>query len=167
MSRPAGTPAEGPRARLPFIDEYTIEIGAPPERVWDALVHEALPRFGAGAGPLGPLGARLLGCPYTERPGPGPHVPEAIVGFRVDRAERPALVALGGHHRFSRYSLTFTIEPAGAGSRLRATTHAAFPGPAGPWYRRLVIGTGAHVLLLRRLLSQIKRSVELRASRGS
>lgn len=156
--------------RLPFIDEYAIEIDAPPERVWDVLTHEALPRFGAGAGPLGPLGARLLGCPYAQAPPPGPGVPEEIVGFRVARAERPSLVELAGHHRFSRYSLTFTIEPAGRASRLRATTHAAFPGAAGRSYRLLVIGTGAHVLVLRRLLGAIKRAIErapARASRGS
>lgn len=155
------TALAGTRAALPFIDAHTIEVDAAAERVWDVLVHVVLPRFGAGLGPLGPPLARLVGCPYTQPPPPGTAVPETLVGFRVDRAERPALVALEGSHRFARYALTFRIDPAGDGaSRVSAETRAVFLGAAGRRYRGAVIGTGGHVFVVCRLLSQVRRLAE-------
>jgi hypothetical protein len=40
-------------------------------------------------------------------------------------------------------------------TRLRATTWAAFPGVAGTVYRALVIGTGGHRIVVRRILKRI------------
>lgn len=83
-----------------------------------------------------------------------------MVGFRVARAERP-LIALEGEHRFSRYTLTLRIEPAeGSSCIVTAEIRAVFPGRAGRLYRKAVIGTGAHVRVVRRLLSSIKRRAE-------
>ncbi|MEU7379549.1 hypothetical protein AB0A91_05950 [Streptomyces sp. NPDC042207] len=66
-------------------------------------------------------------------------------------------LVLTGCHRFSSHALTFRLEPAGPGrSRLCAETRAAFPGPAGALYRRLV-STGGHAMGMRRLLSAIDR----------
>lgn len=113
------------------------------------------------AGAVGPLFARLLGATNVESSPPGPGVPEAMVGFRVARAERPSLIALEGEHRFSRYTLTFQIEPDdGSSCIVTAETRAAFPGRAGRIYRKVVIGTGAHVIVVRRLLLSIKRRAE-------
>jgi hypothetical protein len=149
-------------AELPFVDAHTIEVSASAERVWDVLVTEILPGWGAGAGPLGRVGTRALACPYTDPPPPGAGVPSAIVGFRVERAERPTLVALAGRHRFASYTLTLRVESVAGrlASRLSAETCAAFPGPAGRVYRAAVIDSGAHVLVVRRLLSQVKRSAQ-------
>jgi hypothetical protein len=36
-----------------------------------------------------------------------------------------------------------------------AETRAVFPGPAGKLYRLLVIGSGAHVAVMRRMLKTI------------
>lgn len=142
---------------LPFIDAHTIEVNASAERVWDALVHGALPRFGAGMGPIGAPLARLAGCPYTRVWPPGAAVPETLVGFRVARAERPTLVELEGRHRFARYTLTFRIDPAGDHtSRLSAETRAVFAGSAGRGYRAAVIGSGGHVVVVRRLLARVR-----------
>jgi hypothetical protein len=44
-------------------------------------------------------------------------------------------------------------------SRLRAETHAAFPGLLGRLYRAAVIGSGGHRLVTRRLLRQIARGI--------
>lgn len=56
---------------------------------------------------------------------------------------------------------TFRLDEAGPGRvRVRAETRAVFPGPAGGLYRLLVIGTGAHVKLTRRLLTSIRRHAE-------
>jgi hypothetical protein len=108
------------------VDAHTVEVAAPPERVWDALVRRR-PR----------------------------------VGFRVAREERPAILALAGEHRFARYALNFRIDPAwGPASRLTAETYAAFAGATGCIYRQLVIGSGGHAIVVRRLLAQIRRRAE-------
>ena len=146
---------------LPHIDAHAVEVAAPAGVVWVALL-ETLPR-GFTANPAGRAGAALLGCAYRRPDGPLDRRGSTLVGFRVARAEPPSQLALEGEHRFSRYALTFDIEPAeGAENRslLRATTDAAFPGPHGRAYRALVIGTRAHVVLVRRLLDGIRRSAE-------
>jgi len=164
MSRQKSVPTGG---EPPFIDAHSLAVNAPPEQVWDATaqvtrgwLEHTFPRLGL-AGAAGPWLARLLACSNVERPRPGPGMPEAIVGFRVARAQRPSLIALEGEHRFSRYALTFHIEPTdGSGCIVRAETRAAFPGRGGRIYRRAVIGTGGHVFVVRRLLSSIKHRAE-------
>src|SRR3954471_9853671 len=77
-------------------------------------------------------------------------------GFRVAESTVPAKLVLEGRHPFSRYALVFLIEPRGdAGSRARAQTWAAFPGPHGRVYRALVIGSGIHAVLVRRMLRRL------------
>jgi hypothetical protein len=152
---------------LPFIDAHSLPVNASPDRVWEETaqvtrgwVGHTFPRSGI-AGAVGPLFARLLGASNVDSPPPGPGVPEAMVGFRVARAERPSLIALEGEHRFSHYALTFRIEPAeGSSCIVTAETRAVFPRRAGRLYRKAVIGTGAHVRVVRRLLSSIKRRAE-------
>jgi hypothetical protein len=143
---------------LPFIDAHQVDVAAEPERVWDATAR-LLPRIG---GRLGPAFARLLGCSEVERPALASHeLPDAIVGFRVERAERPSLIELRGQHRFARYALTFRIEPGtNSGSVLIAETDAEFPGAAGRLYRAAVIGTQGHVVVVRRLLRTVKRGAD-------
>lgn len=160
----AGTSAIG---KLPFIDAHSLAVNAPPEQVWEETaqvtrrwLEHTFPRLGVG-GAAAPLFARLLGASNVDSPLPGPGVPEAMVGFHVARAERPSLIALEGEHRFSRYALTFQIEPTDSSSCIvTAETRATFPGHAGRTYRKAVIGTGAHVMVVRRLLSSIKRRAE-------
>ena len=157
---------------LPFIDAYSVEAKAPPERVWDVIVDQVLPRFGGGfgsvaTGRIGQVGTRILRAPYAPpsragagAPGAGERAspPSVIMGFRVERAERPWLIALAGEHRFARYSLTLRVArtTSGSMSRLSAETRAVFPGTAGRAYRAAVIGTGAHRLVVGRLLSRIR-----------
>jgi hypothetical protein len=80
-----------------------------------------------------------------------------LPGFAVEHARPPSRLALGGRHRFSRYSLVFELEDAGLGrTRVRARSWAVFPGVLGRWYRALVVGTGAHRVVVRRLLRRIE-----------
>jgi hypothetical protein len=133
---------------LPYVDEHGLEIAAPASAIWAALLRVV--RGMAGNTAL----ARVLGCDpargtgeFAGRPG------DAVPGFRVVEAEPGRRLALRGRHRFADYALTFIVD----GDRLRAQTHAAFPGVRGRLYRALVIGSGAHRLVTRRLLRQVAR----------
>jgi hypothetical protein len=140
---------------LPFIDEHTQEVAAPPGKTWTALTRGAF--GGSGAGTF----ARLLGCEETALTGAPGEVGSTVPGFRVRHAERPRKLELEGRHRFSNYELDFEIEDLGGGrSLLRAITHAEFPGLRGRIYRGLVIGSRGHVLATRRLLRAIARRAE-------
>jgi hypothetical protein len=81
-----------------------------------------------------------------------------VVGFTVAEAEPERLLRLAGRHRYSRYELTFVLTAEPGGTALVARTHAAFPGPLGFAYRSLVIGTGGHRLVVRRMLAGVKRA---------
>jgi hypothetical protein len=78
----------------------------------------------------------------------------------VARSEPPREIALEGSHRFSRYRLAFEIEPAESGSRIRAVTHAEFPGIRGALYRAMVVGSGGHRIVTTRILRSIARRAE-------
>ena len=137
---------------LPFVDEHQILIGAPTDAVWRALTRLlARPRSGAETF------AYVLGA-QPHRTSPGPLVPGATLpGFEVAEAVAGRLLRLIGHHRFSRYELSYTLDPESSGTVLSARTRAAFPGLRGTVYRGLVIGSGAHRVLLQRQLQSIRR----------
>lgn len=143
-------------AGLPFVDEHARLVAAPPERAWDALVR-VLPR--AFGGSSAQRFARIVGCETTAADGAFPAEGGAIVGFRVARSAPPRELALVGRHRFSDYALVFHLDALdeGRATRVRARTHAAFPGAAGRAYRLAVIGTRGHVLVVRRLLRAVER----------
>jgi hypothetical protein len=149
--RPGGHRGGGDRLSedILYLDAYEVEVAAPPEDVWAAIE----PTMSAA---FGPRRARtiawLLGCDDDG-------------GFRVGRSEPPRALALEGRHRFSRYRLTFEVEPHVAGSRLRAVTHAEFPGLRGRFYRALVVGSGGHRIVTTRLLKSIAHRAE-RAARA-
>jgi len=136
--------------QLPFIDEHSQRVDAPADAVWMALLKVLRRRMGGSA-----RIARILGCDpaqgtaeFAGRPG------EAVPGFRVVASEPGRRLALRGRHRFANYALTFVVD----GDRLRAQTHAAFPGVLGRLYRAAVIGSGGHRLVTQRLLRQVARA---------
>ena len=136
----------------PFVDEHAIAVAAPPDAVWAALVH----RLGRDMGGAEPF-ALLLGCePARGTPDFSGGEGETLPGFRVLASEPGERLALGGRHRFSDYRLTFVLEE----GRLAARTHAAFPGLKGRAYRAAVIGSGAHRVITRRILSGVRRRAE-------
>lgn len=144
--------------QLPYIDEHVTEVAAVPQRTWDALLAVLGREFGNAASTRF---ARLLGCQPTDRSGTwdsGLTAGASLPGFGVQDVRAPVRLALGGSHRFSRYALIFALEPLGDdGCRLRAQTFAEFPGLSGRAYRALVIGTGGHRIVTRRLLGRIAR----------
>ncbi|WP_157592243.1 hypothetical protein [Solirubrobacter soli] len=82
---------------------------------------------------LSPVAALILAAPGSAPP---------------VAAQHPGRLELRGRHRFARYALVFLID----GGRVRAQTYAAFPGVEGRAYRALVIGSGAHRVVTKRLL---------------
>jgi len=142
---------------LPFVDEIGLGIDAPRDAVWVALC-EAVGRSFGGAGTMRFAG--LLGCADREARGQVDEPGATLVGFHVARSERPLELALEGEHRFAQYGLAFRIDDLGERSRLRAETRAALPGWHGRTYRALVIGSGGHVVAVKRLLNAVKARAE-------
>jgi hypothetical protein len=143
---------------LPLLDEHVVRTSAEPDRVWRALPAAIAGAFAQSRG--GGL-ARLLGC---RDDGDGARFVAVegttVPGFRVERVEAPRELELGGRHRFARYTLTFRIEPRAGGSSIHAETRAEFPGVHGAVYRALVVGSGGHRIVTRRILRSIARRAE-------
>lgn len=145
-------------SELPFIDEHTREIGAPPPGVWEAL-RQVVP--GSFSGRRASRVATLLGTDPGAVAGELGAEGSSFPGFRVTRSSPSSELALAGSHRFSTYELVFRIDDLGSGrSRLRAETRAAFPGLKGRLYRAAVIGTRGHVLATTRILRAVERRAE-------
>lgn len=143
---------------LPYVDEHSVEVGASVEETWGAVLRTA---EGSLASPRAEAGARWLGCEDVRPSGPRPlAVGSTIPGFHVQVADPGRQLALVGGHRFSRYALTFRLDPIDRGTRLRAETRAEFPGLRGRAYRAMVIGSRMHVVVTRRLLGAAKRRAE-------
>lgn len=137
---------------LPYIDEHSQAVDAPVDAVWAALVRVL--RGMRGSAPL----ARVLGCdPVRGTAEFAGRAGDAVPGFRVAEAEPGRRLVLRGRHRFANYRLTFLID----GGRLRAQTHAAFPGVLGRLYRAAVIASGGHRLVTRHMLRRVARAVVL------
>ncbi|MEU6308524.1 hypothetical protein [Streptomyces chartreusis] len=80
-------------------------------------------------------------------------------GFRVALSTPGKELAYVGQHPFSTYALLFhLVETPQGHTRLRAETRARFPGRAGAVYRGLVIGTGAHAVVVRHMLKKVRRN---------
>jgi len=150
VSSETGDEAAAAVEALPFVDEHAAPTGVPADVVWTALVRVLRGHLRGSAGL-----ARVLGCdPRVGTPGFGGRVGESIPGFRVVESEPGRRLVLGGSHRFARYALTFLLE----GDRLRAQTHAVFPGLSGRIYRALLLRTGAHQAITRRLVQRVSRA---------
>lgn len=163
MTSPGDTrgadPTSGIPAGLPRVDEHDVTVAASVDVTWRALV-DTLPR--AFAGRFSEVFARAVGCEDTESRRTPLSPGAAFTGFHVTAFEPPEYLALAGRHRFSRYALVFRVRAASDGALLSAETSAVFPGPAGAVYRALVIGSGGHVVAVRRILSAIAHAAERR-----
>ena len=151
---------------LPFVDVHQVEIEAPADLVWEALLSSMpsprtrwLLRGWAALWRAEPcdsngLAAHVLGA---ER-----------AGFEVCEVVRQTTYALAGRHRFARYQLVFTLGRVGvANTRLGAETFAEFPGSAGRVYETMLIRTGAHAATVRYLLWRVRQRAETAARHHS
>jgi hypothetical protein len=141
-----------------FIDAHAVDVDAPPDKTWAALVGTfagfcASPRWRAAAG--------LIGCTERQASGPSGEAGSTMAGFAVARAVEPSTWTLKGTHRFSTYELEFRIIALDEGrSRLEAQSRAAFPGPLGAAYRLLVVTSRGHRRAVGHLLDSIRRAAE-------
>ena len=140
---------------LPYVDEHTVTIEAGADVVWGVLTERIDAAFSHG--PVATF-AGVVGCESRVASGPRPLTEgSTIPGFRVVAAVPTRELVLHGRHRFSEYQLSFHLAPVGSHrTRLSAETRAAFLGRAGRVYRLLVIGTGGHVVAIRKLFSDVK-----------
>ena len=140
---------------LPYLDEHGIQIAADVDATWDALVKAVETAF---AHRRSALYARLVGGRPSIASGPRPLAEgSALPGFLVTCAIPGETLRLAGRHRFSTYMLTFHVDGLSKDcSTVRAESRAAFPTNLGRIYRMLVVRSGAHVVLTRRLLSTIR-----------
>ncbi|MCX4091205.1 SRPBCC family protein [Nocardia sp. alder85J] len=143
---------------MPFIDEHRLTVPAPAATVWAALT-DWIGHTGLG---VDRRFTRMVGTDPRSRSGTLPDVGATVPGFAVAESEPDDHLTLAGRHRFSRYVLTFTLTADPAGTILAARSSAAFPGPHGRVYRMLVIDSGAHRMIVRRMLRDIGRSAESR-----
>ena len=157
-SRPEapGSPPQGPEGGLPFVDEHEVLVAAPVDAVWRALTRQVAHRNLAG----NPTLARVLGTEAKRASGTSFEEGATVPGFTLAEAVPQERIRLTGRHRFSRYALSFTMASRPEGTVLAATTHAEFPGVTGFVYRQLVIGSGAHRVLVRRMLQTVRRHAE-------
>ena len=147
---------------LPFVDEHVASVAASADTVWQVLL-DALDRQFSRL--PASLYARAVGCAEVAPSGPRPlGEGSSMPGFRVVTIVPLTEIVLEGRHRFSIYRLTFRVDQrSDRESRLRAETCASFPGIAGEIYRRVVIASGGHAILVRRLLSGVRGKAELAA----
>ena len=139
--------------RLPYIDEIMTNVRSNREQAWEALFPVLRGAFSGG--PAGPFG-RVLGVVPAQAAGAWGEQGSALPGFTVERVQRPERLELHGRHRFSTYALIIELDDVGGeAARVRARTYAAFPGLKGRAYRALVIGSGAHRVVTRRLLGRV------------
>jgi hypothetical protein len=127
--------------RLPYIDEHATTVDTNREETWSALL-------------------RVM-CRDPRDPSTVP------TGFVLDEARPPERFALKGRHPFAVYRLVFELDPASEGTRVRARTWADFPGIHGKVYRALVIGTGGHRVVVRRMLTRLKTTAAEAHPRGA
>jgi hypothetical protein len=140
---------------LPFIDEHRVLVAAPALTAWRCLAMQY------SRSPLGGEAfARVLAAHPRQATGKPFDEGATFPGFEVTEVVPGRRVRLTGRHRFSRYALVFTLVSEVDGTMLSAGTYAEFPGLRGWVYRRLVISSGAHRIIVARLLRAVRRRAE-------
>jgi hypothetical protein len=139
---------------LPFVDVHDTVVAAPVATVWECLTAH-IPRFAASE-----AFARVLAAEPVRASGKPLDEGATLPGFAVAEVVPGSHVRLAGRHRFSRYALDLSVAAQSGRTVLSARTYAAFPGLRGRVYRQLVIGSGVHRVMVRRLLAAVRRDAE-------
>lgn len=139
-----------PCAATPVQD--SLRVSADLKRAWNQARPVAYVWLRSPDRPAATLndGSPIGGTPLGE----GATLP----GFAVTQAVPGRRVRLTGRHRYSQYELILTLHAERDGTVLSALTYAKFPGLHGRIYRGLVSGSGAHRVLVPRLLCAVRRT---------
>lgn len=148
---------------IPFIDEHSLTLDAPIADVWRALTR----KLAGWNTPAAAAYAWATGASPRRGTGRFPELGSTLPGFSVRDAEAPHRLALAGSHHFSHYTMAFLLEGTGEQTLIRARSHAAFPGLLGRGYRAVVIDSGAHRAVTRRLLHSVQSSCVTSSRSGS
>jgi hypothetical protein len=152
---------DNPIERLPPLDEHGIQIDAPSEVVWPAMIAAVRKTLGH------PSSARLvkgLGSEEVAVDTNFPAIGSTLPGFVVARVVGPAVLALEGEHDYARYAVVFVLDPLPEDrTLLRAQTRADFKGTRGKAFRRLTLGTHLHGAILRQILRKARKQAEKNA----
>lgn len=160
--RPPTDDREGGEALLPLVDEHVRVTHASASAVWAALGRHLDNGF---APPR--LYASLVGARPSRQSGYPLEAGATLPGFVVSESVARRRLTLSGEHGFARYSLQFEIvDRPDAVIELRARSRSAFLGSRGRLYRLFVVQSGAHALLVRRLLRQVVTTAEDSAGKG-
>ena len=154
MSEQAQVPVDA----LPLVDRHGFRTTVQPEQVWAALAPTLMAAFGKRRSRTF---AKALGC--RERRLSRPFLMEngdKLVGFRVLASRPPEELVLEGEHHFASYALIFRIGSRDGITTVTIETRATFPGAKGYVYRELVVATGLHAQIVRRLLKGLRRRAE-------
>lgn len=141
---------------LPFIDEHQVLVNASAQTVWGALASQ----FTGQSKPAFTTYLRVISAEPRRSSGTPLDLDAAVRGFRVTDSTPTERVALTGRHRFSRYRLVFDLTARDGKTVVRARTYASFPGLLGTAYQGLVIKSGAHRMMTRRLLGTVRSRAE-------
>ena len=153
---------DNPIESLPPLDEHGIQIDAPSEVVWPAMISAVRKTLGH---PTSIRLARGLGSDEVEVDSNFPAIGSTLPGFVVARVVGPAVLALEGEHDYARYAILFVLDPLPDDrTLLRAQTRADFKGARGTAFRRLALGTHAHGAILRQILRKARRQAERNAN---
>ncbi len=133
-----------------------MSVAAPARVVWDALAARVPGAQGARAEAYG----RLVAAEPRQASGRLFDDGATLPGFTVVEAEPHRFVRLAGRHRFSRYELRFALAEHSGATELTARTLADFPGLPGSLYRLVVIRSGAHRVLVNRMMRAVRRDAE-------
>jgi uncharacterized protein YndB with AHSA1/START domain len=106
----------------PVVVEKTVEIGAPPEIVWDVLTDvEHWPDWNSGVKSATLDGAFAAGSRFRWKSGP------SRIRSTVEAAERPRLAGWSGKALGARAVHVWQLEPTAGGTRV--TTEESMSGP--------------------------------------
>lgn len=142
---------------LPRLDVHGFRTAASPEKVVAALAPTLLNAFGTRRARLL---AKILKC--RERVPSRPFALDSgaeLAGFRIESVDE-ACVVMSGEHRFARYELIFECGRMSGITSVNAETRARFLGVKGFIYKLLVVGTGAHRRVVKRILRGLKKRAE-------
>ena len=146
---------------LPFVDEHGTLVAASAETVWQVLLDHLDRQFSRSSSNGVRVCCRLCRRRRVGTAAPRRRLDAARLSSRCPLSRSPkscSRAVIGSRPTVSRSE---SISAAGVSRGCGPRPAVSFPGVAGECYRRVVIASGGHAILLRRLLSGVRRKSTL------